>query len=100
MFADNINEDVVRFKLLGGYKIRIWFKDGASGDVDISEIVKIRGIFEPLRDPAFFRQVSINPETFVLEWPNGADIDPEVLYAKATGTPIKVWVWREEVVEV
>jgi len=100
VFSHDINEDVIRFKLLGGYKIRVWFKDGESGDVDISEIVKIRGVFEPLRDPIFFEQVSINPETFVLQWPNGADIDPEVLYSKATGKPIKVWVRREELVEV
>ncbi len=100
MFDDDINEDVVKVKLLGSFRLKVWFKDGASGEVDISEIVKIRGIFEPLRIPEFFKRVSINPETFVLEWPNGADIDPEILYSKATGRPIKTMVWREEVVDV
>jgi len=100
MFDDGINEDVVSFRLLGGYRVAVWFKDGAFGEVDISEIVTLRGVFEPLSNPAFFRRVSINPETFVLQWPNGADIDPEILYTKATGKQIETEVWQEDEAEV
>ena len=37
-------------------------------------------IFEPLRDVAFFAQVSVDPEIGTVVWPNGADIAPEVIH--------------------
>jgi len=95
------SKDVVRFKLLGDYRLRLWFRDGESGEVDIAALTEFEGAyFEPLRDPDFFRQVSINEEIGVLHWPNDAEIDPYILYSKATGEPLKVWIMREELVEV
>lgn len=46
------------------------------------------GVFEPLRDPAFFAQVRVDPEAGTLVWPNGADLDPLVLHSRVTGRPI------------
>ena len=43
-------------------------------------------VFEPLKDPAFFRRFFLEGGTVV--WPNGADLDPDVLYAEITGQPI------------
>ncbi len=41
----------------------------------------LRGpVFEPLRDPAVFRQFAIHPEFHTLVWPNGADLAPEFLH--------------------
>jgi hypothetical protein len=37
-------------------------------------------LFGPLRDPALFRQVRIDPEVHTLVWPNGADFDPATLH--------------------
>jgi len=31
-------------------------------------------------DPALFRQVQVDRELGTIVWPNGADIDPDVLY--------------------
>ena len=45
-------------------------------------------MFEPLKDPAFFRQVKADPEAGTVVWPNGADICPDVLYAKSV--PLKL----------
>jgi len=60
-------------------ELRLEFSDGAVKDVDLSS--ELYGpVFEPLRDPAFFRQVRVNEETNTIEWPNGADFAPEFLY--------------------
>ena len=45
-------------------------------------------MFEPLKDPAFFRQVKADPEAGTVVWPNGADMCPDVLYAKSV--PLKL----------
>ena len=38
-------------------------------------------IFEPIRaDPAAFRGLHVDAELGTVVWPNGADIDPDVLY--------------------
>ena len=37
-------------------------------------------VFQPLRDPAFFAQVVVDPEMGTIAWPNGADLAPEFLY--------------------
>jgi hypothetical protein len=42
-----------------------------------------RGVFEPLRDPAYFARVEVDPEGGTIGWPNGADMAPEPLYAEA-----------------
>jgi hypothetical protein len=36
-------------------------------------------IFEPLRDPAFFSRVALDPVAGTVVWPNGADFAPEFL---------------------
>jgi Protein of unknown function (DUF2442) len=40
-------------------------------------------VFEPLRDPGYFRQLRADPEAGTIVWPNEADIAPETLYARA-----------------
>ena len=36
-------------------------------------------MFEPLRDGDAFRRVSVNSDSWTIEWPNGADFAPEFL---------------------
>ena len=61
---------------------RVTFTDGSSRDVDLAPY--LRGpIFEPIRrDAELFRAVRV--EFGALTWPNGADIDPDVLYHGGT----------------
>ena len=35
---------------------------------------------EPLREPALFGQVRVDEELGTIVWPNGADLDPDVLH--------------------
>jgi hypothetical protein len=66
-----------------GYTVHVRFEDGTSADVDLSYRTEYGGVFAPLRDLAFFRQLSADPELGTIVWPNDADIAPERLYAHA-----------------
>ena len=57
------------------------------GVADLSALIAGRGgVFQALQDPDFFAQVSVDPEAGTLVWPNGVDLDPDVLYELATAS--------------
>ncbi|HEX8067771.1 MAG TPA: DUF2442 domain-containing protein [Thermoleophilaceae bacterium] len=66
-----------------GYTVNVRFEDGTAADVDLAYLLDYGGVFERLRDPAFFRQLRADPEAGTVVWPNEADIAPETLYAHA-----------------
>ena len=51
------------------------------GIVDVARLIKFDGIFAPLRELEFFQQVDISSDLGTIYWQNGADLDPDVLYA-------------------
>jgi hypothetical protein len=61
-----------------GFTARIVFDNGVVRAISLERY--LRGpIFEPIRrDPALFRAMTVSGGT--VAWPNGADIDPDVLY--------------------
>lgn len=63
--------------------VRVRFDDGLVAEVDLSYLLSYGGVFEPLRDIAFFRQLRADFEAGTIIWPNDADIAPETLYEKA-----------------
>lgn len=71
---------VVAVEVVGDHRLRLAFEDGAEGEVDLS-MWRWRGVFEPLADPDYFRQVTLDHELGTIVWPNGADIAPETLHA-------------------
>ncbi len=81
-------KDIVKVKPLKDFHLYLEFEDGAKGEVDIHKLIKFRGVFEPLKDEAFFAKVAVNPEWGTIFWPNGADLDPDVLYSVVTGEKI------------
>lgn len=66
-----------------GYAVYVCFEDSTSADVDLSYLLDYGGIFEPLRDPEYFRQLKADLDAGTIVWPNEADIAPETLYAHA-----------------
>ena len=94
-----MNEDIVKVKSTGGYRLRLWFKDGTTGDIDLEGLIKFRGVFKPLKDPEYFRTVKVNSELGCIEWDNGADLDSLVLYSKVTGKPIESFLNADMIVE-
>ena len=81
-------KDVIAVIPLDGYRLRLRFEDGAAGEVDVAELIQFRGVFAALREKAVFDQVRVDPELGTVVWPGGGDLDPDVLYALATGEPI------------
>ena len=71
--------DVLEAGYVGGYVLWLRFRDGTAGEIDLES--QLHGaVFEPLRDPAVFRQFAVHPEFQTLVWPNGADFAPEFLH--------------------
>jgi Protein of unknown function (DUF2442) len=67
-----------------GWRIWLRFEDGLEAEVDFGYLIegKPTGVFAPLRDPEYFRQVAIYPGGNAIFWPNEADIAPEALYLR------------------
>ena len=83
-------KDIVEVKPLDSFRLHVRFEDDVEGEVDLKDLVRFKGVFAPLRDAARFVEVRVHPELGTLCWPNGADLDPDVLYAKISGKPICV----------
>jgi hypothetical protein len=64
---------------LAGFHARVAFSDGVEREIDLWPYVNHGGVFEPIRsDEVYFQQMVVENDT--IAWPNGADIDPDVLY--------------------
>lgn len=81
-------KDIVEVKPTLGYRLQIRFEDGVEGEIDISKLIQLTGVFEALKLDSYFRQVFVDPDLGTICWPNGADLDPDVLYGEITGQPI------------
>jgi hypothetical protein len=71
-------------KPLAGLSVQLRFTDGSERQVDLDPYM-LGPIFEPVRaDPALFAAVSVDRQLGTIVWPNGADLDPDVLFANGT----------------
>lgn len=72
---------------LADYTLHLTFDDGSERVVDLAD--ELWGpMGEPLRDLAYFRQVRVDPELRTVVWPNGFDLDPDVLHGgRSHGLP-------------
>lgn len=62
------------------YIIAVTFDNGAYGEISLAD--RLFGpMFEPLKDPDFFAQASVDQFGAVC-WPNHADLAPDALYRK------------------
>ena len=72
---------------LGGFILRLGFDDGAVREIDLEG--ELWGpVFEPLlHNPQLFRQVRVDDQLGTIVWPNGADLDPDVLRGDVPQAP-------------
>lgn len=69
----------IRVKAVSGYKVAVWFEDGANGQIDLSELVR-HGIFMELRDESRFAQVYTTG--YSIAWSDELEIDALTIYAE------------------
>lgn len=72
--------------MIGRYELRLTFDDGLVRELDLAN--QLSGpVFEPLRDPAYFARVRVDPVSGSIFWPNEADLDPVVLHGDEDPDP-------------
>jgi hypothetical protein len=64
---------------LSEYRLILAFSDGSRREVDLEPLLE-GSLFGDLKSPDIFRQVTLDKEFGSIEWPNGADICPDLLY--------------------
>lgn len=70
---------VTEVKVVGTYSLDLAFDNGVRKRVNLRR--ELYGpVFEPLRDPAYFAQAALDPDSRTVTWPNGADFAPDYLY--------------------
>lgn len=77
------DQDLVRVRKvepLDPFVVRVGFTDGTTREIDLEPLLD-GPVFERVRrDPGFFDRVTVDEELGTIVWPNGADIDPDVLH--------------------
>jgi hypothetical protein len=77
---DSIVVDVTKVEVVTGRIVRLWFSDGSERIVDLSPYLWGPAFEDLVGNDDLFNQVHVDPETGTISWPNGADLDPDVLH--------------------
>ncbi len=64
---------------LGAFRLRLVFSDGLVRELDFADALD-GPAFEQLREREYFATAHVDPESRTLAWPNGVDLDPDVLH--------------------
>jgi hypothetical protein len=80
---------VTAVRHVGDYRVALSFSDGVVAEIDLrQDVVGRGGVFAPLEDAGYFARVSVDADAGTIVWPNRVDLDPAVLYSRATGKPL------------
>jgi hypothetical protein len=77
---------VNKVKPLSDYRLELTFENKEIKIFDVKPYLDT-GLFKTLKDDNYFKMVKVSYDT--IEWPNGVDLDPEVLYEKSKAKPKK-----------
>lgn len=53
---------------LGGHRLYLRYDDGAEGEIDLAPLLTSTGVFAPLRDPAYFALLRVDPDAGTIVW--------------------------------
>lgn len=70
---------VEQVDVVGPYTLVLRFEDGSRQQIDFRPVLEGE-LFGPLRDLALFNAVEIDADFGTIQWPNGADFDPDTLH--------------------
>ncbi len=70
---------VVDVEHLGDFRLRLTFSDGLVRELDFDGVLEGK-IFAPPADRTVFAQASVDAVAGTIAWPNGIDLDPDVLH--------------------
>lgn len=79
--------EITEVTVLDGFEVRLVFDDGSTRTLDLEPL--LRGpIFASIKgDRSLFAQVRVDAELGTIVWPNGADMDADVLH----GDEVPAW---------
>jgi len=79
---------IINATVCGPHSLDLTFSDGTRKRVNVLPLLD-GPIFDPLREPAHFSRVVLDPVVGTVVWPNEADLAPEALYELPVeeGTP-------------
>lgn len=78
-----MTRDVIDLTISEGHRLILAFEGGERREVDVRSLIPFDGVFEPLREDSYFRQVRVNSDVGIIVRPNGADSCPDVLYEQS-----------------
>ena len=70
---------VEQFDIVGPYTLALRFDDGSQQRIDFRPVLEGE-VFGPLQSLALFNAVELDQTFGTIQWPNGADFDPETLH--------------------
>ncbi len=70
---------VERFEIVGPYTLTVDFADGSRQCIDFRPVLEGE-VFGALQNVELFNAVELDPTFGTIQWPNGADFDPETLH--------------------
>jgi hypothetical protein len=74
---------VTKVSVVTGYVVDLTFDDDSTRRVDLTPYLWGEIFAVVLADYAVFCSVRVDPDIGTIVWPNGADIDPDVLHGDA-----------------
>ena len=72
--------DITEVTVASGRTVHLWFSDGSERIVDLSPYLWGPAFESIAGSDDLFNKVRVDPETGTISWPNGADLDPDVLH--------------------
>ncbi len=86
---------VSAFQIIDDHTLRVAFDDDTEQVINFEPVLHGE-MWGPLRNLHLFNQVQIDPIAHTLQWPNGADFDPETLrnwpeYKDELATRAQTW---------
>ena len=84
-----VMERITKAKPTKSLRVMLSFSDGLTGEVDLEPLMQ-GPVFESLKaDQRQFRGLRVDRHLGTIVWPNDADLDPDVLYALASGKSLE-----------